>query len=328
MHRYAKIVCLIALELVLYRPTALAQTRFKTLNLLYQITGSKTLTGQHNREPNAKPARWTNEIHALTGRYPALWSGDFLFQSENIRDRLVMIDEARSQWQQGALVNIMWHACNPARAQPCGWDSTGVLSHLTDAQWQDLLTDGTAINQNWKTMMDDLAVHLHVLQKSGVEVLFRPLHEMNQRLFWWGGRPGPNGTAQLYRLTHDYFVKQKGLTNLIWVWDIQDFSSLATDVKTYNPGNAYWDVAALDVYDGRGYTPANYKTMVDAAAGKPMGLGECQVLPTAAQLTSQPRWTFFMGWSELVFNHNTEAAIRALYQAPNVLTLDKLPKRF
>lgn len=301
------------------------KTGFKTLDYLYSISGKKTLSGIHNREPNATPAKWTNEVYAKTGKYPGLWSGDFLFQADNINNRQVMINEAKNQWKKGAVVNIMWHACNPALAEPCGWDDgKGVLSSMSDAQFNDLLTDGTEVNKKWKKMMDDISVYLQQLEDDGVEVLFRPLHEMNQGKFWWGGRPGANGTAKLYRLTHDYMKNTKGLSNLIWVWDMQDFGSLTNDLTSYNPGNEYWDVAALDVYDGSGYTAAKYKAMVDIANGKPIAIGECEKLPTRQELLEQPKWTFFMGWSELTFSKNTEAEIKTLHTASNVITLDQM----
>lgn len=305
--------------------TEVPKTGFKTLDYLYSISGKKTLSGIHNREPNATPARWTNEVFAKTGKYPALWSGDFLFQADNINNRQVMIDEAKVQWKKGAVVNIMWHACNPALEEPCGWDDgKGVLSSMSDQQFNDLLTDGTVINKKWKKMMDDISVYLQQLEDAGVEVLFRPLHEMNQGKFWWGGRPGANGTSKLYRLTHDYMKNTKGLSNLIWVWDMQDFGTLTSDLTSYNPGSEYWDVAALDIYDGSGYTAAKYKAMVNIANGKPIAIGECEKLPTRQELLEQPKWTFFMGWSELTFSKNTEAEIKALHTASNVITLDQM----
>lgn len=308
------------------RPPIADSTPFKSLNFLYQISGSKTIGGIHNREPNAAPARWTDSIQALTGEYPGMWSGDFLFQQDNIDNRRIMVNEALKQWQQGAMVNIMWHACNPANGRPCNFDDgKGVLSHLSDDQWKELLTDGSELNKEWKTRIDEVCVYLKDLQGKGVEVFWRPLHEMNQGKFWWGGRPGPDGTAKLYRMMHDYMTKTKGLTNLIWVWDLQDFGSLASDVKTYDPGDDYWDVIALDVYDGGGYTSENYKILSDAAGEKPMGIGECQKLPSPAILAAQPKWTFFMGWSELTFSSNSDAEIKGLYLSPRVLSLDEMP---
>ena len=300
-------------------------TRFKTLNYLYTISGKATAFGIHNREPNQKPAAWTNEIFKTTGKYPALWSGDFLFQAENIAARQTMINEAITQWKKGAMVNIMWHACNPALEQPCGWDKKGVLSKMSDEQWKELLTDGSKINNRWKAMMDEVAGYLQQLEHKGVEVMFRPLHEMNQGVFWWGGRPGENGTRKLYQITHDYLTKTKGLSNLIWVWDIQDFGTLENDAVVYNPGDEYWDVAALDIYDDKtGFSREKYDIMVKAAKGKPIAIGECQKMPTAEKLKIQSKWTFFMGWSELVYKYNTNDEIIKLMNAPNVLSLDEL----
>ncbi len=305
----------------------IAQRNGRTLELLYRISGKQSIMGIHNREPNTKPAAWTDEMFRVSGKYPALWSGDFLFQGENIASRQVMIDEAVRQWKKGALINLMWHACNPAFEQPCGWDKKGVLSQLSDEQWQELLTSGTRLNVRWKMMMDEIAVYLKQLQDKGVEVMFRPLHEMNQKVFWWGGRPGPEGTLKLYQLTHDYFTKRKGLRNLIWIWDMQDFGTLEHDVNVYNPGHAYWDIAALDIYDDKsGFSREKYDIMVEVAKGKPVAIGECQKYPTADQLSRQPKWTFFMGWSELVFKYNNQEAIRMLAGASNVLTLDELKK--
>ncbi|HEX5170581.1 MAG TPA: glycosyl hydrolase [Cyclobacteriaceae bacterium] len=300
---------------------------FKALNFLYSISGKKTLSGIHNREPNATPARWTDEINKTTGKFPALWSGDFLFQEDNIANRQMMIDEAVSEWQRGAVINLMWHACNPVYSQPCGWDDgKGVLSTMTDEQWNELLTDGTLINMTWKKRVDEVCRFLQELEDKGVEVLWRPLHEMNQGKFWWGGRPGENGTIKLWRRLHDYMTSTKGLTNLIWVWDIQDFDSYKNDAVAYNPGENYFDVAAMDIYDDKtGYTKEKYKTMIKACGGKPIAIGECQKLPTAAELKDQSRWTFFMSWSELTYEKNTSSQIRDLYTSDNILTLDEMP---
>jgi len=152
------------------------------------------------------------------------------------------------------------------------------------------------------------------------------MHEMNQKAFWWGGRPGPEGTLKLYRMLHDYMARVKKLDNLIWVWDIQDFKTLENDVVVYNPGDKYWDVAGLDVYDNEsGYSESKYKIMQNVAHGKPIAIGECAKLPTAEQLAQQPDWTFFMCWSELEFLSNTINDIKSVHSATNVLTLDKMP---
>ena len=297
-------------------------TGFDALDYLYSISGKSTLAGQQGRN------YWFT-MRQISGDYPALWGEDLLFYPSDgtasmAEWRKLVVHDAKQHWIQGALISMMFHACPPTQAEPCDWNKD-VLSKLSDTQWQELITDGTTLNNNWKARLDIIYPYLKELNDAGVELLFRPLHEMNQGAFWWGGRPGPNGTARLYQITHDYLVKTKGLTNLIWVWDVQDFSSLASDLTNYDPGNDYWDVLALDVYwsDGTGYTATKYNLIKNKAAGKPIAIGECDGLPSSGTLQSQPAWTFFMGWAELTQQKNTNAAIRTLYNASNVLTLSK-----
>jgi len=116
--------------------------------------------------------------------------------------------------------------------------------------------------------------------------------------------------------------KTKGLTNLIWVWDMQDMSR---DFAQYNPGPQYWDVFAFDVYD-KGYDQSWYDYILPIVGSKPMAIGECAVLPTPELLTQQPRWVFFMDWAELVQEKNSKEAIKRIYNAPRVLTRDEMPQ--
>jgi len=314
-------IYLFALPLSLFYSCKSTNQSFKTLQYLKSISGSNTLAGQHNREPNAEPEKWTKYIAEITGKYPALWSGDFLFQQENIDQRWTMIKEAKQQWEQGAIVNIMWHACPPNQGEPCGWNPGLLNAQLTDQEWGEIITDGTPLNKKWKARMDDIVVYLQFLKDNKVEVLFRPLHEMNQGKFWWGGRPGPKGTARLYQITHDYLVKEKGLTNLVWVWDMQDMSR---DFAQYNPGDKYWDIFAFDVYDN-GFDASWYNYILPIVGNKSMAIGECAQLPSPAILAAQPKWVFFMAWSELVKEKNSVPEIKALYNAPMVITRDEMP---
>lgn len=298
----------------------------KTLNLLYSIQGDYTVSGMHNKEPNSDPQRYTRDLVDITNRYPGLHSGDFLFASVDINNRQTMINEIIAQWNSGALVNLMWHACSPVGSSPCQWEG-GVIAELSDGQWNDLITDGTVLNGRWKTRVDEVAGFLQQLEDAGVEVMFRPFHEMNQGKFWWGGRPGENGTAKLYQLTYDYLVEEKGLENLVWTWNLQDFDTLASDIESYDPGPEYWDVLSLDMYwsDGQGYTEEKYNLIRDKADGRPFAIGEAEDLPSPPLFENgQSEWTFFMGWSELVFN-NSDSKLNEIYSSPLVLTRDELP---
>lgn len=297
------------------------------LNYLYKISRTnQIIAGQHNQESKDNrpynPALSTNNIYQITQKYPSLWSGDFLYQQgyTDHHTREQMILEAERQWKRGAIINIMWHACPPTQNEPCQWEG-GILSHLSNIEWQSLITDNTVLNQRWKSRLDTIAHYLKYLKKQRVEVLWRPFHEMNQAKFWWGGNP--QYIKQLYQITYHYLVKIHGLTNLIWVWNLQDFSSLQDDLKHYNPGHQYWDIASLDIYgsDGQGFfTQEKYQKMLNIAGNKPIAIGECFRLPSVNIINDQPCWTFFMGWGEDVFRHNSIQEIKNVYNASNVLT--------
>jgi hypothetical protein len=302
------------------------QTEHRVLNYIYNIKGKQTLSGQQG-------SSYTDVIGKVAGKNPAIWGEDFTFVidgtfggSSITESRRRMIEEAKKRWDRGQIISLMFHACPPTQPEPCDWDG-GVLSKLTDAQWNELITPGTTLYNNWLARLDLIAVGLKELQNYGAEVLFRPFHEMNQGAFWWGGRPGPNGTVKLYQITHDYLTKVKGITNIIWIWNVQDFSTLASDINSYDPGSDYWDLTTLDVYysDGTGITPAKYNIMKNKAGKKPFALAELDALPEPSLLKDQPLWTYFVAWRELTQQKNTDAYIAQVYNSDNVLTEDELP---
>ena len=99
---------------------------------------------------------------------------------------------------------------------------------------------------------------------------------------------------------------------------------LSRDFSEYNPGDAYWDVFAFDIYE-KGYDKNWYDYILPIVGDKPIAIGECEKLPTPEILTEQPRWCFFMSWAELTFKQNSNQQIIDLYQAPNVITRERLP---
>lgn len=298
-----------------------ASARKKVMEYLYSMQGQKTIVGIHNREPNSEPSKQTNQAYAVTGQYPALWSGDFLFSSSDVSNRWNMIYECKKQWENGSIVQLMLHVTPPTQAEAGNWDG-GVVSKLTDEQWSSLITNGGELNKAWKKRLDTYAQYISYLKDNGVPVLFRPFHEMNQSMFWWAGRKGTNGTGALYRLTRDYLEKEKGLDNIIWVWDMQD---LSYDWSEYNPENDYWDIFAVDIYNSDYFTEYKYNQALSVAENKLIAIGECDKLPTAQQLKEQPRWSFVMSWAELTFSHNTNSEIQNLYWAENTIVRNDLP---
>lgn len=301
-----------------------AQTNYNTLNYLYDISGKKCIAGQQNRS-------YWDAMKTVSGQNAGLWGEDFSFYNwggtGSMHEwRTLITNEAKARWKEGAVVAFTFHGCPPTMGEPCDWSN--VTGRLSDSEWNDLITDGSQINKNWKARLDVIASYLQDLENSGVEVLFRPFHEMNHPyVFWWANRPGPNGSSRLYQITRDYLVNTKGLSNLIFVWNVQDFGTLSSDLNNYDPGSANWDVLSLDMYnsDGQNYSTAKYQAILNKAGNKPIGIGECEVLPTKEILQAQPRWAYFMGWAELTQQKNTNAQLSDVYNATNVVTLNEMP---
>jgi len=296
--------------------------RQKILNFLSNTSGVATVVGMHNKY-SSTPHSYTDENDAIAGRPSALWGGDFLF-GDQVQYRGRMISEAKAQYAKGALVALTYHACSPKRDEYCSWDDIGGSNHaqLTNEEFRQLTTPGNGLYNTWISRLDTLAGYFQDLKDQGVAVVFRPLHEMNQCVFWWACHTGTNGSARLYQITHDYLTNTKGLTNIVWAWNIQDFQSMPSDLYKYDPGASYYDAVTLDIYESA-FRQDFYDAMVNFAKGKPIAVGEVQYMPTADKLKQQPKWTWVMQWSDFIYDN--DHMIAGLYAAPNVTTLDEMP---
>ncbi|MEV1006530.1 glycosyl hydrolase [Streptomyces sp. NPDC049881] len=292
-----------------------ARTRQDVLTYLRSITGTSVVSGQHNKEPASQPGQYTQQVRDITGQYPGLWGGDLMFNPQDVANRQRIVDQAKTEWANGSLVSLTWHVCPPTTGSGCAFEG-GVKSRISADQFRQVVTDGTALNGAWKRRLDEAVPYLRQLRDAGVPVLFRPLHEMNESWNWWGAYPGQDGGARLFRITRDYLTAQ-GLDNLIWVWNVQD--NPAGNWASYYPGDAYVDVVSLDVWYKAHPSQSDYQQIQSIANGKPIALGEMGKMPTAALLDSQPRWAWFMIWSEQLRGNNSNAEIQAAYFHPRVL---------
>jgi mannan endo-1,4-beta-mannosidase len=294
------------------------------LSYLYAMSGKYTLTGQHNY-PNVG-ATWTDRALDLTGKYPAIFGEDFGFQTgadkDSVLGRPAMVEEAIRQYRNGAIVTLTWHAVRPTDDEPVTFRDS-VQGHLTDFEWKEVLTPGTALYKRWCAQVDVIAGYLKQLQEARVPVLWRPYHEVNGGWFWWGGRKGKDGSAALYRQLFDRLVNVHKLNNLVWVWNANAPGSGGSGpgpYADYFPGAEYADVLSVDIYGE--FQQSFYDDLMTLAAGKPVALGEVGAVPAPAVLAQQPRYAWFMCWSEIVQEGNSLEALRAIYDAPNTASRD------
>ncbi|MBB6145841.1 hypothetical protein HNQ77_003811 [Silvibacterium bohemicum] len=299
-------------------PDATPEAR-SLLHEIDTVSGHGILSGQHNF-PNTV-SRYSDRVRELTGSYPAVFGQDFGFSGGEDKDstlgRPAMIAEVIRQYHRGAIIALTWHTVRPTEDEPVTFHDS-VQGHLTDWEWQQLLTPGTDLHDRWEKQVDRIAGYLRELQDAGVPVLFRPYHEMNGNWFWWGGRPGPQGSQELYRQLYNRFVHVHQLHNLVWVWNVNAPSPNAGPVDQYFPGPAFADVLTMDIYGP--FEQAHYDSMV-ALAGpqKTIALAEVGTMPTLDTLARQPRWAYFMMWSGMAEGSNTPEQLQTMFHAPNVI---------
>ncbi|WP_239164799.1 glycosyl hydrolase [Actinoplanes palleronii] len=285
------------------------------LSYLKSISGTAIVSGQHNKEPASAPLQYSQQAFDVTGQWPGLWGGDMMFNPADVANRQRVVDQAKAQWAKGSLVALTWHACSPTVGESCAFTG-GVSTKISDAQFQEIVTGGTALNTTWRNRMAAVVPYLKQLKDAGIPVLWRPFHEMNETWNWWGGRPGTNGGAKIYQQMKDYFDSQ-GLDNLIWVWNVQD--NPTANWAQYYPGSTYADVVSLDAWYKNYPSAADYQQLRAIDGSKPIAIAEMGKLPTAALLSSQPQWAYFMIWSEQLRSLNTNTEIQTAYYLPRVL---------
>ena len=282
------------------------------LKLLYDISGEYLLTGQHNF-PKAQN-RNTEFASKYIGKTPVVFSTDWGFAEENNYDsylaRPAIVKEAIRQHKLGSIITICWHAVPPTADEPVTFQPRpgadpgkleSVQGKLTDQQFRDILTPGTALYRHWAQQVDTVAHYLKQLQEAHVPVLWRPYHEMNGDWFWWGGRTGEYSTRRLYRQLFDRMVHHHKLNNLVWVWSVDRPSTPARAFSNFYPGNEYLDVLSLDVY-GSDFNQNYYDSLLVLSKGKPVSLAEVGDPPTPAILKLQPKWTWHVIWAGMVRN--------------------------
>ncbi len=307
-------------------PEAVALLRF-----IQENSGRGTLAGQHGA-----PLVATTRLPVAqrqTGRYPAVFGQDFGFDLpgswDGINFRQQLVDEAIRRHSEGFIITLMWHAVRPIEDEPVQF-APSIQGKLTDAQWTEMITPGTRLNERWKSQVDVIASYLRQLRDAKVPVLWRPYHEMNGGWFWWGKKPGDNGYKKLYSMLFDRLVNFHGLNNLIWVFNCNELTEGQDGYEVQYPGANLVDILATDVYRG-GFAIKDYESMLRVAAGKPIALGEVGAPPSVEILRAQPKWSWFMVWGDPGGGGGTPAPgttrvnVRDVYSSEQVMTRDELP---
>jgi mannan endo-1,4-beta-mannosidase len=326
----------------------------KLYNFIQDIGGKYTLAGQH--EYCGKGSVYSEQLKVLTGKSPVIWGSDFSWcaigdsaknfqhcgplnltapntpfdtldiSMEEARD--LLIDEVEKRYAEGHIITLMWHGCFPTDGDCCDGSSIWAMENRpTPELWNELVTDGTPLNEAWKLGADKIAASLKQLQDKNIPVLWRPYHEMNGVWFWWCNQKGDQGFKRLWIMMYKYFTDEHKLNNLIWVWNTNAprdrLNDEAWPYSDFYPGDEYVDILAADVYHND-YKQSHHDDLLALAKGKPIALGEVGQIPTPEILKNQPNWAWYMPWGWLHFTWNDEALIKELITSEKVLTLDEI----
>ncbi len=293
-----------------------AKALFAYINSVY---GSQVISGQQESTWVGGPDYEMKYIYQQTGKYPAMRGLDFMGD-----DFSGCVSRAKAWAKKGGIVTICWH---------CGSSFNGSFNEsqadeLTDAQWDAILTDGTAENRAFLQAMDKAGAALQELQAANIPVLWRPFHEFDGAWFWWG-KGGSERFKQLWQLMYKHFTYDLGLNNLIWVLG---YSHNGTDYgnspSAWYPGSRYCDIAGADSYEvaQNGGEKRLYSPVLKVTGGaKPLVLHETGLIPTVAQFEEVP-WGYFMTWhTTWLTQDNSAEHLREVYQSDKIITLDELP---
>ena len=334
-------------------PTESAQ---KLYNFLLSNFGKRTISGVMTERPFENNGQYTPQdfdtqtelsyINKASGKNVVLVGFDFLHSSGKSSDQQwyqgythASLEMAKTVWKKGGIPQFNWHWKDPMHDveafytessgnTPFTEFSIGLAYDTTTGKWK---TD----SDEYKALMRDMemiADSLLTLQKEGVAVLWRPLHEASGKWFWWG-TDGAKPCVALYKLIFDTFVNKKGLHNLIWVWTTDE----APDALDWYPGDEYVDVVGRDYY----YYPreANHASLVSSfekvkemyGAKKIVTLSENGSVPYPDEMKADgANWSWFMPWygdyaMEGWANDNNAESWKTVMNNDYIITLEDMP---
>lgn len=297
------------------------------LQYLYDTAGQRIITGQHTQ---TVPMEERTHIHNLTGKYPKLQGFELLACSPNINyedasaECLTEVEENRHtvetaiQWAKDTdgIVSLCFHWFSPV-----GGTDKSFYSIHTDFNPCQIFVDGTKEREAFYRDLDVIAKELQRFQAESIPVLWRPLHESEGTWFWWGSK-GPVIAQELYKLVFDYYVNEKHLDNLLWVW--------SCPAKDGYPGDAYVDVIGWDIYL-EPHTVTDYKKeyeelIANTTCNKVAALAEVGVIPDVELLEhSRVPWAYYMTWSRefcLTEEQNSNTSLLKMYNSNYAVSMN------
>lgn len=273
---------------------------------LESIYGENTLSGIYST------GRAEN-IHKASGTYPAILSLELCgwnsptwvtIYSKNVQRT---VDHAKAWRERGGIVSMQFHWKYPLKSNGSAWvkpPKGGGPFDLAEA-----VKPGT---EEREAVLKDLSKHADYLQQlagARVPILWRPLHEIDGSWFWWTDCDIPEDSAELWRMIFDYYVRDRKLHDLMWVYSAglktcdkgKDVAGIGYRRRCY-PGDAYVDISGTDIYPSSWFGWGDYREdtyskafqiMSRVSPGKMLASCECCAIPAPEAMAKDgPRWLY------------------------------------
>lgn len=297
----------------------------------YVITGQQCDGGINGNEFKA--------IKNLTGDYPALLGLDMMDYTPSrtaLGASSSAVEKAIEFANKGGIVTFCWHWNAPT-------EYLNSTANSSDGWWGGFYTQNSKFDiakvmngqdANGKKLIDrdikEIAKQLKRLEKAGVPVIWRPLHEGSGGWFWWGAK-GSDAYKKLWKYLYKELTNTYGCNNLIWVYNGQS--------ADWYPGDEYVDIVGEDIYPGNHvYNPQvsrfrqaiNYGSKTKITALTENGC----IFDIDSAVSINALWSWFMTWGgEFTVNgsnysekYTEKSVIQKMYASKYSLTLGSLPK--
>ena len=171
----------------------------------------------------------------VVGDHPGLHGSDFLYYlNKPEAEKAVHLNAVKQAYARGAVVTFDWHII--------GQNSSTFYIQGNESLLQDILQNRNGAQAWFYGEMDKV---IAILENIEFPVIFRPLHEMNGKWFWWHSDNAADFKA-LWKMFVDYF-RSKNVHNVIYCWAPNYAQN--EDYFKYYPGDDYVDVLGLDAYE-------------------------------------------------------------------------------
>lgn len=297
----------------------------------YVITGQQCDGGINGNEFKA--------IKNLTGDYPALLGLDLMDYTPSrtaFGTSSSAVEKAIEFANKGGIVTFCWHWNAPT-------EYLNSTANSSDGWWGGFYTQSSKFDiakvmngqdAKGKKLLDrdikEIAKQLKRLEKAGVPVIWRPLHEASGGWFWWGAK-GSDAYKKLWKYLYNELTNTYGCNNLIWVYNGQS--------ADWYPGDEYVDIVGEDIYPGNHvYDPqvSRFKQAINyGSKTKITALTEngC-IFDIDSAVSINALWCWFMTWgNEFTVNgsnysekYTEKSVIKKMYASKYSLTLGSLPK--